>query len=338
MKKLFNIHNLWNVLWISLLVISVLACNDVKKSTKKLPNDVKQNWAEKLGFPKGKKVIMLHADDVGMCEEANIATEYYLKNNFIQSAAIMVPCPNADEFIEWAKANPTKDVGLHLTLTSEWRDHRWSTITDPAEVPGLIDPDGKMWHHVPDVVAHASADEVEKEIRAQIDKSLRMGLKPSHIDTHMGTLYGDKEYIKRFYKVAQEYGIPANVLDLSDSLIVKRLRAKEYPIDDSIIALTETYTLPKLDKFTSAPNGESYEDKIQKFKDLIKSLNPGLTEIIFHPSVESEKLKTIAYSWQQRIWESKMFADKDLLNFFEEEGIIFTNWTDIMNRFDKMEK
>jgi predicted glycoside hydrolase/deacetylase ChbG (UPF0249 family) len=326
---------LMNMLWVSILTIGLLACSDSKKNDNEMSTEMKQNWAEKLGFPAGKKVIMLHADDVGMCEEANIATEYYLKNDYIQSAAIMVPCPNADYFIEWAIANPDKDVGLHLTLTSEWRDHRWTTISDPAEVSGLIDPDGKMWHHVPEVVEHASADEVEKEIRAQIDKSLSMGLKPSHIDTHMGTLYGDKEYIKRFYKVAQDYGIPANVLDMSDSLVVKGFKEEGYPIDDSIVALTEKYTLPKLDGFTSAPNGESYEDKVTKFKELIRSLEPGLTEIIFHPSVESEKLKTIAYSWQQRIWESKMFADKDLLKFFEEEGIIFTNWTEIMRRFNK---
>ena len=95
--------------------------------------------------------------------------------------------------------------------------------------------------------------------------------------------------------------------------------------------------MPKLDGFTSVPNGESYDDKIIKFKELITSLEPGLTEIIFHPSVASEKLKTIAYSWQQRIWEAKMFADKDLIEFLEEEEIIFTNWTDIMERFNIME-
>ncbi len=325
------------IVWTGLLTIGLLACNNVKKSSTKVSSEVPKNWAEKLGFPKGRKVIMLHADDVGMCEEANIATEYYLKNDYIQSAAIMVPCPNADYFIEWAIANPKKDVGLHLTLTSEWRDHRWSTIADSMEVPGLIDQDGMMWHHVPDVVEHASADEVEKEIRAQIDKSLKMGLQPSHIDTHMGTLYGDKEYIKRFYKVAQEYGIPANVIDLSDPLVVEGFREEGYPMDDEIVALTASYTLPKLDGFTSAPNGESYDDKIIKFKELITSIEPGLTEIIFHPSVESEKLKTIAYSWQQRIWEAKMFADKDLIEFLEEEEIIFTNWTDIMERFNIME-
>ncbi len=93
--------------------------------------------------------------------------------------------------------------------------------------------------------------------------------------------------------------------------------------------------MPKLDNFTSAPKGESYEDKVNNFKALIKALPPGLTEIIFHPSTESEELKGITNSWQQRVWEYEMFSDPDLIQFFKDEGIIFTNWKEIMNCFNK---
>src|SRR5687767_601012 len=85
-------------------------------------------WAEKLGFPKGKKVIMLHADDIGMCQEANIAAIDYLKSDKIQSAAVMMPCEYAGDMIEWAKKNPNEDIGLHLTLTSEWKTYRWGPV------------------------------------------------------------------------------------------------------------------------------------------------------------------------------------------------------------------
>ena len=294
-----------------------------------------KTWAEKLGYPAGKKVIMLHADDIGMCEEANIAADAQLKNDYIQSAAIMMPCPNAEEFVTWAINNPKKDIGLHLTLTSEWQEYRWGPVTNAKEVPGLIDPDGMFWHEVPGVVQHASAEEVEKEIRAQIEKSIALGYRPDHIDTHMGTLYGDPRYVKVFYKVAQEYGIPANAIELSNPKVVEVFRAQGYPMDDSVLQLSKDYTLPKLDFFTSAPKGETYEDKIEKFKQLIKSLPPGLTEIIFHPSVDTENLKSITGSWQQRVWEYKMFGDPDLIKFFEDEGIVFTNWKEIMKRFNK---
>jgi chitin disaccharide deacetylase len=292
------------------------------------------NWAERLGYPAGKKVIMLHADDAGMSVEANIATKEMLLNKHIQSAAAMPPCPAFEDMIEWAKQHPEIDLGLHLTLTSEWKTYRWPSVLPVEEVPGLIDGEGKLWRSVPEVVQNATPEEVEKEIRAQIEKSLAMGYRPGHIDTHMGTLYGHPEFAKAFLRVAMEYGIPANAIDMSDPLVLEYYKKAGYPITDELIAFMDSYTLPKVDNFTSAPKGDTYEQKVQAFKDLIKSLRPGLTEIIFHPSVASENLKNITGSWQQRIWEYEMFSDPDLIKFFEDEGIIFTDWKEIMRRFN----
>ena len=318
---------------IALFIIASNACSN-KKPVQEEEN-TKITWAEKLGYPSGKKVIILHADDAGMSEGANIAISQMLETGVIQSAAVMAPCPAADDFIDWAIDHPKADVGMHLTLTSEWKEYRWGPISPAEEVPGLIDPDGMFWHEVPDVVMHASPEEVEKEIRAQIDKAIAMGYQPNHIDTHMGTLYGHPGYVEVFFKVAEYYGIPANAIDLSDSLVAGRFKNEGYPIDENVIGIIADYSLPKLDNFTSAPKGESYEDKVNNFKILIKALPPGLTEIIFHPSVESEELKDITNSWQQRVWEYEMFSDPDLIKFFEDEGIIFTNWKEIMKRFNK---
>lgn len=323
----------------SVLVLSVLmtfSCSPKQDSdNKEVAVKEPATWAERLGYPAGKKVIMLHADDAGMCEEANIATKDLLINGHIQSAAAMPPCPEFEEMIEWAKEHPDIDLGLHLTLTSEWKTYRWPSVSPVEEVPGLIDDEGMLWRSVREVVENASAEEVAKEVRAQIEKSIAMGYRPDHIDTHMGTLYGHPEFARTYLDIAMEYGIPANAIDMSDSLVVAYYREAGYPITDEMIKYLEDYTLPKVDNFTSAPNAKTYEEKVQAFKDLIKSLKPGLTEIIFHPSVPSENLKSITGSWQQRNWEAEMFADPDLKQFFEEEGIIFTNWKEIMRRFEK---
>jgi len=320
---------------LALLLIPIFMSTIITSCSEKQEYIGSTTWAEKLGFPAGKRVIILHADDAGMCDEANIATAQLLINKEIQSAAVMVPCPKADEFIEWALEHPETDVGLHLTLNSEWKTHRWGPVSDPAQVPGLIDPEGMLWHTVPEVLTNATVDEVEAEIRAQIDKAIDMGYQPGHIDTHMGTLYSHPDYVKVFYKLAEEYQIPANAIDLSDSLVVDILRKAGYPIDDSFISLAAEYSLPKLDFITWVPYGETYEEKIEEFKTLIRSLSPGLTEIVFHPSVETENLKTITNSWQQRVWEAEMFSDPDLIRFFKEEEIIFTNWIKVMKRFSE---
>lgn len=322
---------------ICLVCLSIFSVPSFSQATQPSVYAKKKNntWAETLGYPNGKKVILLHMDDIGMCPEANAAAERYINDKHIMSAAVMMPCPNAISFIEWAKSHPAADIGLHLTLTSEWKTYRWPSLTDALKVPGLIDPDGKLWHEVPDVVTHASPDEVETEIRAQIEKSLSLGHRPTHIDTHMGTLYGSPEYARVFFKVAQEYNIPANVIDLSVPEIANKFRKQGYPINEELLSYADTYRLPKLDDFTSVPTGPTYEEKRFAFLALVKTLRPGLTEIIFHPSVETDNLRTITGSWQQRVWEADLFADPIVHQFFKQEGIIITDWKEIMKRFEE---
>jgi hypothetical protein len=319
---------------VAILLIILPACHRsaVKQQKKAVVAETKITNAEKLGFPEGKKVILLHCDDAGMCDEANIAVRHYFETGDLRSTAVMVPCPYAMELIEWAKTQDSPDVGVHLTLTSEWKNYRWGTVSDPAKVAGLIDPEGKMWHDVPDVVTHASTEEVETEVRAQIDKVIGAGFIPSHIDTHMGTLYGTLEYLKVFLKVAEEYKIPANAIDLSDPAIAENFRKEGYPITADVVELLKQYSLPKLDNFSSVPDGGSFEEKRSNFFKLLNSLGPGLTEIIFHPSVETDNLKTITGSWQQRVWEAQLFSDPVVKEFFEANGIIITTWRELMLR------
>ncbi len=293
-----------------------------------------QTWAEKLGFGAGRKVLLLHCDDAGMSPEANEAVQKYMSNKQINTAAVMMPCPNAKEMIDWAKKYPDADLGVHLTLTSEWKTYRWSTLTNPKKVPGLIDAEGKMHHEVPDVVMHASAKEVETEVRAQIDKFIACGRRPSHIDTHMGTMYGSPEYVKVFLKIAQEYRLPANIINVEVPEVAAYFKQAGYPINDEVIRNVADYKLPKLDFFTSVPTGKTYEEKRENFFKLVKSMPNGLTEIIFHPATLTENLKSITGSWQQRVWEGEMFSDPVVLKFFKDEGIIITDWKDIMKRFD----
>jgi len=301
-----------------------------------IPNflNAQKTWADKLGFPQGKKVLLLHMDDAGMCPEANAAVESYIENGHLSSSAVMMPCVNAKSMIKWANTHPSADIGVHLTLTSEWKTYRWGPVSDPAKVPGLADPDGKFYHEVPEVVMHASANEIEIEIRAQIEKAIALGHRPTHIDTHMGTLYGSAEYVKVFLKVAEEYQIPANVIDLSVPEVAGIFKQQGYPINMDVIKNVGEYRLPKLDNFTSVPEGSTYEAKRENFFKLVKALNPGLTEIIFHPATLTENLKTITGSWQQRVWESQLFADPLVHQFFKDEGIVITNWKEIMKRFE----
>ncbi len=293
-----------------------------------------ETWAEKLGYPADKIVLILHADDIGMCYEANQAAKDYLTAGHIQSAAMMVPCPWFNEIADWYKEHPEHDMGLHLAMNAEWKWYRWPPVAGADKVPGMVDPDGYLWHTQLQTATHATGAEVEAEIRAQLERALSRGIKPSHIDTHMGTLYVRVDYTQAYLKVAEEYHIPAMVVEQTPRVTAK-FRKQGYPITDESIKVLSTYKLPKLDDFHAVGEGKTYEEKKENFFVLVRSMEPGINEIIFHPSILTEGMKHITGTWQQRAWEAQMFSDPQVLAFFEREGIVFTNWKEIMKRFDE---
>ena len=328
-QRIFQIFKLkTNAVFIPFL-LSILLIPIMNSAQQSISN------AEKLGFPKGKKVLLLHCDDAGMCEEANIAVQSYILKGDVNSASVMMPCPYAIDMVELAKKHPGADIGVHLTLTAEWQNYRWGPSTDPKKVPGLIDPDGKFWHEVPDVVTHASAKDVETEIHAQIDKMIDLGFRPTHIDTHMGTLYGSNDFLRVFLKAAEEYNIPANGIYTEDPVLIELFKAKGYPLNDETMEILKNYKLPKVDLITDIPRKKTYEEFRDGFMEMINSVNPGLTEIYFHPSILTDNLRSITGTAQQRSWEAQLFSDVAIKQFFIDNEIEITNWTEIMERFNK---
>ena len=148
--------------------------------------------------PSAEKLLIIHADDVGMCHSVNEATILALEGGIVTSGSIMVPCPWFLEIAEYCRENPEADLGIHITLTSEWKHYRWRPVSSINKVPGLIDEEGYLWHSEEDVAKHASPAEVEIEIRAQVQRAIDFGIKPTHIDTHMGTVYETPEFFAAY--------------------------------------------------------------------------------------------------------------------------------------------
>jgi predicted glycoside hydrolase/deacetylase ChbG (UPF0249 family) len=292
----------------------------------------RKTWSERLGWPRDRRVLILHADDIGMCFEANASAQRSLSQGEYRSAAAMVPCPWFNEMAAWCVEHPSHDVGLHLALTSEWRFYRWGPIAPRDRVKGLLDPFNYLHRDVASVARSATAEEVETEIRAQLSRARQLGMKPSHIDTHMGTLYAHPDYTRVYLKMAVDEQIPAMVIELTPRTIAK-FRDQGYPLPDELIKLVADYPLPKLDDFHSIAPGKTYKEKRQKFLDSVRGLPPGLHEIIFHPSVETEGLKRITNSWQQRVWEDRLMADPEVRQFWKEQGVVITDWKEVHTRF-----
>jgi predicted glycoside hydrolase/deacetylase ChbG (UPF0249 family) len=153
--------------------------------------------------------LIVHADDLGLSSAVNRATFAALACGGATSASLMVPCAAFAEAAAFARAHPALDVGLHLTLTSETCTRRWGPVAPRARVPSLVAPDGCFWAAAEDVFRQARVEEVEIELRAQIETALAAGLAPSHLDSHMFVLFRTPAFRRLLDALAREYRVPA---------------------------------------------------------------------------------------------------------------------------------
>jgi predicted glycoside hydrolase/deacetylase ChbG (UPF0249 family) len=304
-----------------------------------------ETYAEKLGFPKGKKVIILHVDDAGMSYESNVGTMNALDKGIANSTSVMMPCGWVPQFFTYLKQRPNTDAGVHLTLTSEWDTYRWSPLVGREKAPGLYDEQGAFWHSVAQVVEHASADEVEAEVRAQLARYRAFGLQPTHMDSHMGTLFQPK-FLSRYVKVAIDEKIPILFPGGHASLIIKANNVP--PAQQQLIAQVGKQLwdagLPVLDDLDGTsygwnlPEGISLTDenlrkhKTQKFMELLTSAQPGLTYIIMHCTAPTSTFDQISTSGPTRKGDMLAMMDPVLKAFIAKEGIIVTTWRELMER------
>lgn len=292
-------------------------------------------WADRLGYPAGKKVFILYADGAGLAYETNRAAETALAGGQVQSVSLMMPAPWALDFARKASKDKMEkyDIGLALTLTSEYENYRWKPISSGTEVPSLIDADGYLWESPQQVALSASHEDVQREVHAQIDRARTSGFEPSHLSPHLGTLVWRPDLLAIYLEAAHKRWIPAIVVDITPERL-KEFRDRGYPINDQIVALIAKYPLPKLDDLQFSPVGKTYEDKRQKLLAMIKSLPPGLTQITFRPATDGDALKQFAPDWQQRVWDAQLLADPEVQRALKQDQIELTNWKEIMRRFD----
>ena len=331
--------------WIRFAVISltciVFVVNGVAQDS---------TYAEKLGFPRGVKVVVLHIDDVAMSYDSNSGTVDVLTNGAAKSCSIMMTCPWVPGFFRYLKEHPDTDAGIHLTLTSEWRDYRWGPLSGKPTVPGLVDPEGELWASVEDVVKHATADEVEVELRAQIDRAISMGFRPTHLDSHMGTLFASKAFIERYIKMGMQYNIPIMFPGGHNTLIAGQITALGMTRNQTseVGKMLWNAGLPVIDDL----HNDSYaphlpasvkptKENLQKYKtayyiQALKDVKPGITYMIMHCTKETEVFSQISDSGPAREGDYLAMMNPELKTYIKNNGIIITTMRELMARRQKV--
>ena len=277
-----------------------------------------RNLAQRLGYPADAKLLILHADDLGVSHSVNVASFEALDKGAISSASIMMPTPWVSEVAAYARSHPNADLGLHLTLTSEWDTYRWGSVESKDKVPSLHDSTGSFPSDVPPVATKAKVDEVERELRAQIDRALALGIRPTHLDSHMGALFATPELMATYVKVAHDYRLPFLALRLPPPSPPMPLSDKDIVLDAVIVA-----------------GPDIARDKWKEFYiNAIASLKPGLTEIIVHLGRDDAELQAVTVNhepygstWRQRDFDVVM--SPEIGKALQDNGVRLVTWRDL---------
>ena len=307
-------------------------------------------YAERLGFPKGTRVIIFHVDDAGMSFDSNKGAIEALEKGMASSTSVMMPCPWVPGFVHYLREHPGTDAGLHLTLTSEWKDYRWGPLSGRTTVPGLVDKEGDLWPDVADVVKHASLSEVEKEIRAQLERAKLMGFQPTHLDSHMGTLFANSGLIQLYVRIGMEYKIPVMFPGGHNTMVGEQMRFTKATLEMTrqVGAMLWKSGLPVLDDLHNLsydwilpagiqPTKENWKKyKLDQYEKTLRALRPGVTMVIMHCTVPSGSFAYISDSGPAREADLMVMLDPGFKQFIHDEGIIITTWKELKERRDKV--
>lgn len=280
---------------------------------------------EKLGYPKNTKLLIIHADDIGVTQTENAATIYAMEKGSVNSGSIMVPCPWFPEIAAYAVKNPKADLGLHLVLTSEWKYYKWGPVLHEA-VPSLLTEQGFLTDGSVDLTKKATIQDIEKELRAQIERAKQFGIDPTHLDSHMGMLYANNEFLSVYIKLGREYKIPV--------LLTKSFQQFSPGVDFTKLVNEKDVLVDQI--YTATP--EDYAKGMRNYYvNIFKTLPSGLSTILLHAAYNNDEMKAVTIdhpdwgaAWRQADFE--FFTSDECKKLLVEQNIKLITWREIRDK------
>lgn len=281
-------------------------------------NAASQTLQERLGYSKNAKLLIIHADDLGVAHSQNSASFNALEKGSVSSASIMVPCPWFSEVAAYAASHPAVDFGIHLTFTAEWSFYKWRPVAGKQDVPNLFNKYGYFFSSVDSVLKSSNATEIEKEIRAQIEKAKQAGIDITHLDSHMGTLYSNKDYLQVLLKLGKEYKIPV-MLSKQRTMI---------DLGDSSVLLNNIYVESPADYSKGANN---------YYTNILQSLQSGVSLIILHAAYDDSEMQAVTAqhpdygaAWRQA--DYNFFTSEACKKLLQQNDIHVITWKEIRDK------
>lgn len=276
---------------------------------------------ERLGFAPTDRVAVVHVDDIGMCHSANVGAFEALENGPATCGSMMVPCPWFLEAAGRARKNPHFDLGVHLTLNAEWTEYRWGPVAGRSRVPSLCDPEGYLPRSVGEVLKNARPEEVEIELRAQIDLALAAGVDVTHLDSHMGTVFFPP-FFDLLARLAADYRLPVFAPTARKDFLAHRGLEQAAPLFALLEAKLGAVAVPAFDAFDADsldfPPGEGLAHNAKRLAGVV----PGLNWLLCHAAKGGDELTAVTPgSAHARDFERTFYGGEAGRRAFQEAGI-----------------
>lgn len=282
-----------------------------------------QTLAEKLGYEADAKLLIVHADDIGVARSVNVASARAFESGGVTSGSVMVPCPWFPDFAAYYREHQPLDVGIHITLTAEWDYYKWGGISPAGEIPSLLDEQGYFYSTVEEVGRHAQPAEVEKEIRAQIQRAIALGIRPTHLDTHMGSVMATPELVQIYLKLGREYDLPV--------LVIGGSWVQDAPdeIRDAIAA-----EHPQLDGLYMMLTNDPAKSWSEAYGEMIAAMGPGLNQLIVHLAIDDTEMQAVTVNhpdfgstWRQK--DLDFVTSQEFRDLLEAHDITLVSWDQV---------
>jgi predicted glycoside hydrolase/deacetylase ChbG (UPF0249 family) len=267
-----------------------------------------------LGYPEDARLLIINADDFGMCHSVNEAVFGALEEGVLRSTTLMVPCPWALQAMHFLAAHPEYPFGIHLTVISDWADYRWGPVMPREKVPSLLDRAGYFnnFEGMPAFLAQVNLNELEMEFRAQIETVLTAGLKPTHLDWHSLRLGGREAIFALMFRLAREYGL---ALRVSEPSWIEKVQDQGLPCNDR--HFMDSYLLDPVSKSA-------------RYAQMLRELPKGLSEWALHPSLDTPELLAIELESNHiRQIDFDFLMSRKTKEIVKEEGIILFDYREL---------
>ena len=293
---------------------------------------------ERLGHGPEEKLVIIHADDIGMCHSANRASLAALQKGLVTCGAVMFPCPWVLEFAKMFKEIPDVPIGVHLTVTCEWEFYRWGPVAPRGQVAGLIDAQGYLPHRGPEVAARVTALEFEREVRAQIERAFELGFHPTHIDHHMIVPPQRKDLFEIYVRLGKEYGIPPQIFRFHEN---DYAGLREQGVDASYFDRLEAEGFPIIDgRLRARAGGKTLDELRAAYHESFRRAKPGVNMIKLHLGMYDDELIGVMGEERAaaRFNDFQVFTSEMTRQAAQEAGVKIISWKPIKEAFDKAMK